>query len=205
VLYPRLRKSWIVIARNGIIELQRRRTNVMRFQVPLIALLVLMSACEGTKTPRTESSPTNVAQPAPKTVLDIPRLMGKSAREFEKLVGSPVRVTPITNDPDMMPGEYRDYKIANTLGTITEDGLWVRFYKGVAHHITFDLPRVTDTPQEALLMAGIDVGGATARIKAPAADRWTGNFNGINFKDVAALKLESDMRKYSTVQAELAQ
>jgi len=177
----------------------------MRFQIPLLVLLLLMSACDGTRSRRADSSPTNVTPPTPKAVLDIPGLIGKSPRELEKVVGSPVRVTPITNDPDMMPGEYRDYKIANTLGTMTVDGLWVRFYKGVAHHITFDLPKVTDTPQEALLMAGIDVGAATARIKAPAADRWTGNFNGINFKDVAALKLDSDMRKYSTVQAELAQ
>ncbi len=53
-------------------------------------------------------------------------------------------------------------------------------------------------------MAGIDVGSTAARVKAPIADRWTGNFNGINFKDVAALKLDSSMKKYSTVQAELA-
>jgi hypothetical protein len=177
----------------------------MRFQGSLLMLIVLTSGCGGLNTSQTGSNPKTVSEAAAKAVLDVPQLIGKSPADFEKVLGPAVRVTKITNDPDMMPGEYRDYKIANTLGSMTEDGLWVRFYRGVAHHITLDLPKLVDTPEEALLMAGIDVRGTAARIKAPIADRWTGNFNGINFKDVAALKLDSAMKKYSTVQAELAQ
>lgn len=88
---------------------------------------------------------------------------------------------------------------------MTEDGLWVRFCKGVAHHITLDLPKLVDTPEEALLMAGINVRGKAPQVKAPIADRWTGDFNGIHFKDVAVLKLDASMKKYSTVLTELAQ
>ncbi len=67
-----------------------------------------------------------------------------------------------------------------------------------------DLPDLTDTAEAALLMVGIDVKGAGAKIKAPLADRWTGNFNGIDFKDIAALKMDASVKKYSTVQAEIA-
>lgn len=177
----------------------------MRFQITLIMIVVLTSACNRSSIPQTGTNQKPVAEPSATVVLNIPQLIGKPPGEFEKVVGAPVRVETITNDPDMMPGEYRDYKIADSLGSMTEDGLWVRFYKGVAHHITLDLPILVDTPEEALSMAGIDVRGKAARVKAPIADRWTGNFNGIYFKDVAAFKLNSDMKKYSTVQAELMQ
>lgn len=143
-------------------------------------------------------------QPATKPVVDIPQLMGKPSAELEKVLGKPAAVTKITDDPDMMPGEYRDYKIENTTGNVTQEGLMVRFYKGQAVHFTFDLPVPTDTPEEALSMAGIDVKGAAAKIKAPLAERWAGNFNGVEFKDVAALKMDFGGKKYSTVQAEKA-
>ncbi|HEX7318608.1 MAG TPA: hypothetical protein VF297_32165 [Pyrinomonadaceae bacterium] len=144
------------------------------------------------------------SQPAIKSVVDIPQLVGRAPAELDKVLGKPVAVTKITNDPEMMPGEYRDYKIENTTGNVTQEGLMVRFYQGQAIHFTFDLPSPADTPEEALLMAGIDVKGAAAKIKAPLADRWAGNFNGVEFKDVAALKMDSGGKKYSTVQAERA-
>jgi hypothetical protein len=144
------------------------------------------------------------SQPAIKPVVDIPQLVSKSSAELDKVLGRPIRITKITNDPEMMPGEYRDYKIDNSIGALTEDGLWVRFHRGKADHFTVDLPHLTDTPEEALLMVGIDVKGAAAKIKAPLADRWTGNFNGIDFKDVAALKMDAGGKKYSSVQAEVA-
>lgn len=141
-------------------------------------------------------------QPATKPVVDIPRLMGRSPAELDKVLGKPAAVTKITDDPDMMPGEYRDYKIENTTGSVTQEGLMVRFYRGQAIHFTLDLPTPTDTPEEALLAAGIDVKGADSKIKAPLAERWAGNFNGVEFKDLAALKMDSGGKKYSTVQAE---
>lgn len=168
--------------------------------------LVIGLACGGgnNKSPAPNANVQTATQPIIEPIVDIPHLIGKTPAEFEKVLGKAIRVTKITNDPDMMPGEYRDYKIEKSIGTLTQDGLWVRFYKGLADHLTFDLPHFADTPEEALLMAGIDVKGATPQIKAPIAERWKGNFNGISFKDAAALKLDSDHKKYTTVQAELA-
>ncbi len=62
------------------------------------------------KDPQTSNSNSQAAnQPAIKPVVDIPRLINKSPAELDKALGRPIRITKITNDPEMMPGEYRDY------------------------------------------------------------------------------------------------
>jgi hypothetical protein len=178
--------------------------------IPVFLLwLGLVLACANSGHQFNSQQPANLdsqaaRQPAANPVVDIPRLMGKSPAELDKVLGKPAAVTRITDDPDLMPGEYRDYKVENSTGNVTQEGLMVRFYKGQAVHFTFDLPVPTDTPEEALAVAGIDVKGAAPKIKAPLAERWAGNFNGVEFKDVAALKMESGGKRYSSVQAEKA-
>jgi hypothetical protein len=169
--------------------------------------LVFVLGCahqRNSSNPPQSSTPSQKSQPAAKPVVDIPHLINKSPADCDKMLGKPAVVTKLTNDPEMMPGEYRDYRIENVPPVVTQYGLMVRFYKGQAVHFTLDLPRLVDTPEEALLMAGIDVKGTTAKTKAPLADRWSGTFNGIAFKDVAALKMDSAGNKYSTVQADAA-
>ena len=100
-----------------------------------------------------------------------------------------------------MPGEFRDFGIKGKVGTVTSDGLMIRFYRGRAVHFTLDLPKALDEPEAALLLAGIDVAGTPPKVRAQLAHRWVGTFNGIDFKDVAALKMDSSGTKYSTVQA----
>lgn len=169
--------------------------------------LVLILGCANQRNssdPPQNSTPSQNSQTAAKPIVDIPHLINKSPADFDKILGKPAAVTKLTNDPEMMPGEYRDYRIENATPVVTQYGLMVRFYMGHAVHFTLDLPRLVDTPEEALLMTGIDVKGTTAKTKAPLADRWSGTFNGIAFKDVAALKMDSAGKKYSTVQADVA-
>jgi hypothetical protein len=187
------------------------KSNTVSFNLTLVFLvwagLALDCANSGNQLnhPRPANSNSQTpGLPAAKPVVDIPQLMGKSPAELDKVLGKPAAVTKITDDPDMMPGEYQDYKIKNTTPSVTQEGLVVRFHKGKAVHFTFDLPAPTDTREEALSVAGIDVKGAAAKIKAPLAERWSGNFDGVEFKDVAALKMDSGGKKYSTVQAERA-
>jgi hypothetical protein len=173
----------------------------------LLVLCGLVSGCTNNKNRLNSQQPANSNTPvssraATKPVVDIPRLIGKSPAELEKVLGKSVGLTKITDDPELMPGEYRDYKIANSPGQLTPEGLMVRFHKGKAVHFTLDLPGPTDTPEEALLLAGIDVKGTEAGIKAPRADRWSGYFNGLYFKDIAALRMFSGGNKYGCVQAE---
>lgn len=182
----------------------KTHSSIISLILIVILWLVLTLGCakQGDHLNPTQAPNSNVKATI-KPIIDIPQLIGKSPTQLEKVLGKPATITK-TNDPDMVPGEYRDYKIDNALNKLTQEGLMVRFYKGQAVHFSLDLPRLADTPEEALLMAGIDVKGALANIKAPRAVRWTGNFNGIQFKDVAALKLDTDSSKYSTVQAESA-
>jgi hypothetical protein len=187
----------------------KRTSSVSNLILVLLIWLVFVLGCVNNGNQRISQPPpasnNQVAgRAAIKPVVDIPQLIGKSPAELEKALGKPVAVTKLTDDPEMMPGEYRDYKIENTTGNVTQAGLMVRFHKGQAVHFTLDLPSLTDTPEEALLMAGIDVKGVPAKTRAPLADRWTGSFNGIVFKDVAALKMGPGGKKYSTVQVERA-
>lgn len=168
-----------------------------------VIVVASIAGCASAHKPSSSPSKPKTADPTITPVLNVPQLIGKSPADFEKVLGKAIRVTKITDEPDMMPGEYRDYKIEHTLGTLTEDGLWVRFHKGIAVHLTFDLTKSADSAEEALQLAGIDVKGVTPQVRAPLALRWRGTFNGINFKDVAALKLESDPNKCTTIQVEL--
>ena len=183
-----------------------RTLSTFLLTIPFSVWLVVVVGCDNnTNRPNAQQTPNPnrqvAGEPTIKPIVDIPQLIGKSQSDLDKALGKPSAITRITDDPDMMPGEFRDYRIENTTGKVTQYGLMVRFHKGKAVHFTFDLPRLTDTPEQALLIAGINVEG-TPKIKAPLADRWTGNFNGIDFKDVAALKMDSDGKRYSTVQAE---
>lgn len=172
-------------------------------------LILSLGCANSTNSPNRPQSPgasvPSTTQPTAKPVVDIPQLITKSPAELDNVLGKPAAITKLTDDPDMMPGEYRDYRVESATPGVTQYGLMIRVYKGRAVHFTLDLPRPTDTPQDALLMAGIDVSGTAPKTKAPLAHRWSGRFNGMDFKDVAALKMDSAGTKYTTVQADTAQ
>ena len=138
--------------------------------------------------PKVSPEPKAKPEPTMTPVVDIPKLMGKSAAELERALGGSVGRTKITADREFMPGDYRDYKIGQITPLVTRYDLVIRFYKGRAVHFTLDLPRTVDTPAEALLLAGINVRGQAPRVTAPGATRWTGTFNDVAFKDAAAVK-----------------
>lgn len=136
-----------------------------------------------------------------KPVLDIPSLAGKSPAELEKVLGKSKVKTPITNYPEQMPGEFRDYRIKSSQINLTLYGLMVRYYQGRAVSFTLDLPNPTASPEEALAVAGIGTKGISPTIKAPMATRWKDvSFNGVAFEDVAVLIHDG---KFATVQAKL--
>jgi hypothetical protein len=137
-------------------------------------------------------------------VISIPNLANKSPQEIEAILGRSVGLTKITNEPDRMPGEYRDYKIEGVEPQLTFTGLMVRFYRGRAVHFSLDLPVAFDTAQDALLAAGINVGGTSPKETALLARRWSGRYGGVDFKDVAAIQMGFDGKgKYNVVQAEV--
>ncbi len=167
--------------------------------------LVLVLACkagEQSEVKQPEYAPpvsaTATAQTAPAPIIDIPKLAGKSPDAIDAALGKPSTVTPITSSAAQMPGEFRAYKVGENREVLT-----IRFFRGRAVHFTFDLPQVTETPNEALRLVGIDVDDTQPTIKAPMAVRWSGSFGGIEFKDVAALK-NIGSSGFSIVQAEVS-
>jgi hypothetical protein len=176
--------------------------------LPFILWLALVLGCAGANRNRgvstaNSSAPAHTSTPTPSPVVDIPKLIGKTPAELDSALGRPAEVTKITNNREMMPGEYRDYEVPGSARAATSHGLMVRFYKGRAVLITYDLPAPTSSPEDALRLAGIEPGSAKPSVVAPMAQRWSGTFNGVNFGDAAALMAGLNSRQYTTVQAEL--
>ncbi len=131
--------------------------------------------------------------------VNIPSVVGLSAKEMDKKLGKPTYITKITRYPEQMPGKFRTYKIQGK-----DDALMIRFYRDRAIKFTFSLPSSFDTPEQALLSAGIDVRGTPPDITASHARRWKEKvFNGVAFVDVAAVKDFQDASKYGMVSAEI--
>ena len=203
-------------SRGGVNQWWKQQSAMSRIGVVLVSCLVIGMAASlfQAKKSSSEAPPStksDEATPAPKVkpeldprpIIDITRLAGKSAAELQRALGKPVGLTKITSNQELMPGEYRDYKVDGALTVATPYGLTVRFFKGRAVHFTLDLQSFSDTPEKALLLAGFDVRGAIPRIKASRATRWTGRFGGIDFTDVAAIKAGKD-QNYTTIQVEVA-
>jgi hypothetical protein len=174
-----------------------------------VVLLVVISLVTKLLAERTKDNHSQVATSVNQTeakvqgqsIIDIPQLAGKTSNQVEQIIGKATTVTTITNDPERMPGEYRDYKIEGALLNLTIEGLMIRYYKGIAVHFSLDLPRASRTPEEALLMAGIDVRGVSPQTSAPLAERWNGRFSDVDFMDAAAMRRDLGTKTFSTVQA----
>ena len=147
-------------------------------------------------------APERVAEIA-KSVPNITQLIGRTPAEVERIAGEAQARTEITNDPSQMPGEFREYEVYNSRLGLTVYGMMVRYHQGRAVHITVDLPDQFESAEEALLAVGVDVRGTIPRVIAPMATRWIGKFNGVDFKDVAAMKTDQDLHAFSTVQITL--
>lgn len=106
--------------------------------VPVFLLwlgFVLACANSGNQVNSQQPANTNnqaARQPATKPFINIPQLIGKSPAELDKVLSKAAAITKITDDPDMMPGEYRDYKVENTTGNVTQEGLMVRFRRFIS-------------------------------------------------------------------------
>lgn len=130
------------------------------------------------------SSQTPTPEPA-KPVVNMPAIANKTPEEVEKIVGKHIRIVPITSYPDQMPGEYRNYDLPEM-----KDSLTVRFYKGKAVFITFNVPddKQPDTAEELAKMSGFDVSGKSADHPIPATSIWSGKFGDAEFVKVTTTK-----------------
>lgn len=131
--------------------------------------------------------------------VDVPKMANKSAAEFDKVFGKPLEITEIKDNPAMMPGEYRLYKM-----TEHPKGLSVRFYKDAAKRFNLLLGTPQNSSKDALSKYfRINVGEISPDKKSePLSEKWKGNFNGINFITVYA-KRENVNSDFTMVHAEV--
>jgi hypothetical protein len=133
----------------------------------------------------TVSSPTPEDSVGPEktvAVVDVPQLADQPAAGFERVFGEPVKVTEITDNPRLMPGEYREYKVAGH-----PKNLSVRFYKNRAKRFNLLLGTPEKSSQAALQkIFKIDVGRMRPVKTDSLSETWAGMFGGINYKTAYA-------------------
>lgn len=113
-----------------------------------------------------------------KTDVDVIRFANKSVSVFDEEFGEPVKVTEIEDNPRLMPGEFREYRVAGH-----PKNLSVRFYKDKAKRFNLLLGKSEKSSKDALKnIFKIDVGGMRQINSNSLSETWAGQVNGINFK-----------------------
>jgi hypothetical protein len=151
-----------------------------------------------TNRPATPAPSATPAAEAFKPWVDIPGLANKSPEEFDKAFGKAATVTAITKTPEEMPGEFRHYKVSGL-----EETLQVRFYKGkaVSFNITLAKAEQKKTAEELAKYAGFNLEGKRAERPSAYAAKWTGEFGGVQFSEITAVKSNTD--DYYTLSAKV--
>ena len=172
--------------------------NLLNLIVGLVFVLLLMACGSLGEETKQDNSNNNVAvqkttpQKTPETkkspkVVDVPKLADKSANIFDEMFGEPLKITPVKENPRLMPGEFREYKVKGH-----PKNLSVRFYKDKAKRFNLLLGKDEKSSGKALKkIFKIDVGGMR-RIKSDAlSETWSGKSGGINYKTAYAKRNKS--------------
>ncbi len=134
------------------------------------------------KTEQANIQPKKSQTPELKTDVDVIQFANKSASVFDEEFGKPVKITPIKDNPKLMPGEFREYQVAGH-----PKNLSVRFYKDKAKRFNLLLGKPEKSSKQALLnIFKIDV-SQMRQIKSDSlSESWAGQLNGINFTNAYA-------------------
>lgn len=162
----------------------------------LILTLAALGCSDNASRPRLLANSAAVKAPGP--IGDLTTFLGKSPKVFEKAFG-PAEFVDSTDAPDLMPGEWRDYRVPGLTLNMTQYGLVVQFYKGRSIYVMADLPEVETDRASALIQLGMDMKALPEPTKAIAADRWESvSINNVQFKEIVAIK--NDGSNYTSVQ-----
>ncbi len=115
-------------------------------------------------------------------IVDVPKLADKSAKDFDEMFGEPVKITEIKDNPRLMPGEYREYKVEGH-----PKNLSVRFYKDQAKRFNLLLGTPEKSSSSSLAeIFKIDVGGMNKVKSESLSETWKGKSGEINYKTAYA-------------------
>lgn len=119
--------------------------------------------------------------------VDVEALANRSAAAFDDLFGEPVKITKIRDQPNLMPGEFRQYQIEGH-----PKGLSVRFYKDRAKRFNLLLGSPERSAEESLLkLFKIDVKKMNRVNGDLLSETWKGRSGKINFETAYAKRDKS--------------
>lgn len=137
----------------------------------------------------------------PQSAVNIYQFAYNSPEDIEEVFGKPLEIKKITDVKAQMPGEYRLYRLNNN-----DKGLSVRFYRGKAVRFNVFLPQKEASSAKALRETfGVDVGGAPRVPSEQFVEKWQGNFAGLNFTTIYAMKEKPSDKGFAMVHAEIEQ
>ncbi|MEZ5427682.1 MAG: hypothetical protein R2747_15545 [Pyrinomonadaceae bacterium] len=186
----------------------------LKFGIALISLglILFSSGCQNSapdtgqpvarETPKDapQTEKTERQKPKAPDFVDVPRLADKSAAEFDAIFGPPEKITEITDNPAIMPGEYRLYRVAGH-----PKGLSVRFYRDRAKRFNLLLGTPRKSSKEALLeVFKIDISGMKKVKGESLSEKWSGESSGIRF-ETAYAKREKSGGDFTMLHAEVGQ
>lgn len=162
----------------------------------------------GSKTPPSLRRPASEAEqrPPPSEVeipgfVDVPQLAGRPPEAFDLIYGKPLKVVPIRDNPALMPGEIREYRVAGH-----PKNLSVRFYQNRAQRFNLLLGRPAQSARRALdEFFRVDVGRRPSDRSAarPLSEKWRGRIGGVDFVTLYA-KREKPGGNFTMLHAEVA-
>ena len=156
-------------------------------------MLLLILGCQNKAKDETKAAaatPTPEAASDAKREVNVAQIIGQNAERVDELLGKPVEVTPTGPNQDWK-GEFRDY---------AADGiskLQIKFKDGKATEIVLVTTeeRQKYSAEQFARQFGVEVNlGEQA---GTAAVVWKGVFNGINFREIKAIK--GNERAYETL------
>ncbi len=116
------------------------------------------------------------------TNVDVIRLANQSTFILDNEFGQPLKITPIKDNPKLMPGEFREYAVKGH-----PKNLSVRFYKDKAKRFNLLLGTPEKSSKNALMeIFKIDVGKMRQIKTDTLSETWSGKFEEINLKTAYA-------------------
>ncbi len=144
------------------------------------------------------SLPLDLPQTNTSSKVDILALGNAPPESFDKQYGKARKTTKITESPNLMPGEYREYAVEGN-----PKGLSVRFYKNRAKRFNLILGTPADSANRELTRTfGVDVSKLENVNIDPLSETWKGTTNGLSFRTIYA-KRKLPQGKFVMLHAEI--
>ena len=127
-------------------------------------------------------------------IVAAPQIAGLTSEEVAVILGEPREVLPIDNNPEQMPGEFREYTIQPNAA------ITIRYYRGKAAHLSLDLTddAIAGSASEAFGLVGLNKDELTVMSGTPSDPEvsgyvtYSGTSNSVRLRKVGVTRLAAD-------------